>query len=100
MSFPCSSRFLGRGRNQSWRQYLVRGDCRARLYEQVLSKNPATVRKVIDLAAKLESPFTVKQIQGHLRWMDTAGELEVDGKSYAVPKAKEPKAAIAPASQR
>ena len=50
----------------------------------MLSKNPTTVQKAIDLAGKLDTPFTAKQVQGHLRWMFTAGELEVDGKSYAV----------------
>jgi hypothetical protein len=54
----------------------------ARLYELVLSKKPATIQKVIDLAADLKEPFTAKQVQGHLRWLYTAGELEVDGKSY------------------
>jgi hypothetical protein len=63
----------------------------ARLYELVLSKKPSTVQKVIDAAAELKVPFTAKQVQGHLRWMFTAGELEVDGKSYT-PKTKEPKA--------
>jgi hypothetical protein len=58
----------------------------------VLSKKPSTVQKVIDLAAELKVPFTAKQVQGHLRWLYTAGELEVDGKSYT-PKVKEPKAA-------
>ena len=69
----------------------------SRFYAQVLSKNTGTVQKVIDSAAKLEPPFTSKQVQGHLRWLYTAGRLEVDGKSYVVqakaPKAKpEPKA--------
>jgi len=32
---------------------------------------------------------------GHLKWLFTTGELEVDGKSYT-PKTKEPKAAKAP----
>jgi hypothetical protein len=63
----------------------------ARLYELVLSKKPTTVQKVIDLAAELKVPFTAKQVQGHLRWLYTAGQLEVDGKSYT-PKTKEPKA--------
>lgn len=63
----------------------------ARLYEQVLSKKPTTVQKAIDLAAALDPPLTVKQVQGHLRWLYTGGQLEVDGKSYIVP-AKEPKA--------
>jgi hypothetical protein len=66
---------------------------RMALIELVLSKNPSTVQKVLDLAAKLEQPFTAKQVQGHLRWMYTAGELEVDGKRYIV-QAK-PKAAKA-----
>jgi hypothetical protein len=69
----------------------------ARLFAEVLSKNPGTVQKVIDKAAELDPPFTSKQVQGHLRWLYTAGELEVDGVSYVVqakaPKAKpEPKA--------
>ena len=97
----------------------------ARLYEQVLSKKPTTVQKAIDLAAALDPPLTVKQVQGHLRWLYTGGQLEVDGKSYIVPakptkakveakpeakvgkfaariKAKkaEPKAAVAVARQR
>jgi hypothetical protein len=63
----------------------------ARLFEQVLAKKPGTVQKVIDLASELKVPFTAKQVQGHLRWLYTAGELEVDGKSYT-PKIKEPKA--------
>jgi hypothetical protein len=66
----------------------------ARLYELVLSKKPSTVQKSIDLAAALDPPFTVKQVQGHLRWLFTGGELEVDGVSYT-PKTKEPKAAKA-----
>jgi hypothetical protein len=64
----------------------------ARLYDQVLAKKPSTIQKVIDAAAELKAqPFTAKQVQGHLRWMFTADELEVDGKSYT-PKTKEPKA--------
>jgi hypothetical protein len=60
----------------------VAGD---RLYKLVLSKKPSTVQKALDLASELkELPFTVKQVQGHLKWMYTAGELEVDGKSYVV----------------
>jgi hypothetical protein len=70
----------------------------ARLYAEVLSKNPGTVQKVIDKAAALDPPFTVKQVQGHLRWLYTAGQLEVDGKSYIVP-AKEPKAAKVPTAK-
>jgi hypothetical protein len=66
----------------------------ARLYSEVLSKNPATVQKAIDKAGGLDPPFTAKQIMGHLKWMYTAGELEVDGKSYT-PKTKEPKPAKA-----
>ena len=71
------------------------GTLGARLYELVLSKNPATVQKAIDKAAALDPPFTAKQVQGHLRWIYTAGELEVDGKRYIVQAkpAKEPKAA-------
>jgi hypothetical protein len=68
----------------------------ARFYEQVLSKKPTTVQKAIDLASELkEQPFTAKQVMGHLKWLFTTGELEVDGKSYT-PKTKEPKAAKAP----
>lgn len=71
----------------------------SRLYTEVLSKNPSTVGKAIDLAAKLDAPFTVKQVQGHLKWIYTAGEMEVDGKSYPVeakvakpePKVEKPK---------
>jgi hypothetical protein len=70
----------------------VAGD---RLFKQVLSKNPATVQKAIDKATALEPPFTVKQVMGHLRWLYTAGELEVDGKSYVV-QAKPAKAAKKP----
>jgi hypothetical protein len=70
----------------------------ARLYAEVLSKNPGTVQKVIDKAAALDPPFTSKQTQGHLRWLYTAGQLEVDGKSYIVP-AKEPKAAKVPTAK-
>jgi hypothetical protein len=55
-----------------------------RLYTTVLSKNPGTVQKVIDKAVTLDPPFTAKQVMGHLRWLFTAGELEVDGKSYVV----------------
>jgi hypothetical protein len=69
----------------------------SRLYAEVLSKKPSTIGKALDLAAKIEPPFTPKATMGHLRWIYTAGELEVDGKSYVVqakPKAKaEPKAA-------
>ena len=72
------------------------GTAGSRLYEQVLSKHPGTVQKAIDKAATLDPPFTAKQVMGHLRWIYTAGELEVDGKSYVVQaKAKEPKAAKA-----
>jgi hypothetical protein len=61
----------------------------------VLSKKPTTVQKAIALASELkESPFTAKQVQGHLRWLYATGQLEVDGKSYT-PKVKEPKAAKA-----
>ena len=63
----------------------------SRFYAQVLSKKPATVQKAIDLAAALDPAFTVKQVQGHLRWIYTAGELAVDDKTYTVP-VKEPKA--------
>jgi hypothetical protein len=63
----------------------------ARLYAEVLSKKPSTVQKAIDLAAALDPPFTVKQVQGHLRWLYTAGQLTVDDKTYIVP-AKAPKA--------
>jgi hypothetical protein len=64
----------------------------ARLYELVLSKRPSTIQKVLDAAAELKPPFTVKQVQGHLKWLYTAGNLEVDGTSYVV-QAKAPKAA-------
>jgi hypothetical protein len=57
----------------------------ARLYTEVLSKHPSTVQKAIDLASELkERPFTAKQTIGHLKWIYTAGQLEVDGKSYPV----------------
>jgi hypothetical protein len=70
----------------------------SRLYAQVLSKKPATVGKAIDMAAELKEPFTAKQVMGHLRWLYTAGELQVDEKSYTPKtKAKEPKAAKAKA---
>ena len=69
----------------------VAGD---RLYKLVLSKHPGTIGKAIALASELKkSPFTPKATMGHLRWLYTAGQLEVDGKSYVVqakPKA-EPK---------
>jgi hypothetical protein len=68
----------------------------SRLYASVLSKKPATIQKAIDLASELKVPFTAKQVQGHLRWLYTAGQLEVDGKSYtprtAPKKAPKPKA--------
>jgi hypothetical protein len=61
------------------------GTLGARLYAEVLSRNStSTVGKVIDLAGKLSQPFTPKAVQGHLRWLYTAGQLEVDGKSYVV----------------
>jgi hypothetical protein len=63
----------------------------SRLYAEVLSKKPSTVGKALDLAAKLDPPFTAKQTMGHLRSIFTAGQLAVDGKSYVVqakPKAK------------
>jgi hypothetical protein len=71
----------------------------ARLYEQVLSKYPGTIQKVLDMAAELKPPFTAKAVQGHLRWMFTGGQLEVDGTSFPVaPKvAKAPKPAKAEA---
>jgi hypothetical protein len=56
----------------------------ARLYAEVLSKKPTTVQKAIDLAAALDPPFTSKQTQGHLRWLYTAGQLEVDGVSFTL----------------
>lgn len=66
-----------------------------RFYTEVLAQKPATVGKALDLAAKCEPAFTVKQVQAHLKWMYTAngGALEVDGKSYTVPAkpTKEPK---------
>ena len=71
-----------------------------RFYEQVLAQHPSTVAKALDLAEKLEQPFTVKQVQAHLKWMYTAngGALEVDGVSYSAPAkaTKEPKPAKAP----
>jgi hypothetical protein len=52
------------------------------------------LQKAIEKAATLDPPFTVKQVMGHLKWMYTAGELEVDGESYVVPAtAKQPKPA-------
>jgi hypothetical protein len=64
----------------------------ARLYAEVLSKHPGTVGKAIALASELKDrPFTDKAVQGHLRWMYTGGQLEVDGMSYDVP-VKAPKA--------
>jgi hypothetical protein len=73
----------------------VAGD---RLFSLVLSKHPATVQQVLDLAAKLEPPFTPKATMGHLRWIFTAGELEVDGKSYVV-QAKPTKAKVEPKAE-
>jgi hypothetical protein len=71
----------------------------ARLYAEVLSKHPGTVGKAIALASELkERPFTAKAIQGHLKWLYTAGELEVDGVSYDVP-VKAPKPAKAEAAK-
>jgi hypothetical protein len=68
----------------------VAGD---RLYREVLAKKPSTVQAAIDKAAALAEPFTEKQVQGHLKWMFTAGRLEIDGKSFAVKaKAAKPKA--------
>ena len=67
----------------------------SRLYAEVLSKNPSTVGNAIKKAASLSPPFTEKQVQGHIRWLFTAGELEVDGKSYTVQS--KPKAAKVPA---
>jgi hypothetical protein len=68
-----------------------------RFYTEVLAQKPSTVQKAIDLAGKLEQPFTVKMVQAHLKWMFTAngGHLEVDGTTYATPAkaTKEPKAA-------
>jgi hypothetical protein len=55
-----------------------------RLYAEVLSKNPATVAEAFTLAGRLKQPFTPGQVMGHLKWIYTAGELEVDGKSYVV----------------
>jgi hypothetical protein len=70
-----------------------------RFYSEVLAQKPSTVAKALDLAGKLEQPFTVKMVQAHLKWLYTAtgGQLEVDGVSYATPakaakQAKEPKA--------
>jgi hypothetical protein len=66
----------------------------ARLYAEVLSKNPGTVQKAITMAAELkDAPFTPKAVQGHLRWIYTAGELAIDGTSYVVQaKPAKPKA--------
>jgi hypothetical protein len=55
-----------------------------RLYTEVLSKQPATVQEALSLAGKLKQPFTPGQVMGHLKWIYTAGEMEVDGKSYPV----------------
>jgi hypothetical protein len=55
-----------------------------RLYAEVLSKNPATVTEAFTLASELKQPFSPGQVMGHLKWLYTAGELEVDGKSYQV----------------
>jgi hypothetical protein len=70
----------------------------ARLYAEVLSKNPGTVGKAIEKAATLDPAFTAKQVQGHLRWIYTAGQLEVDGVSFTLP-VKAPKAAKAPTAK-
>jgi hypothetical protein len=70
-----------------------------RLYAEVLSKHPATVTEAFTLAGKLKQPFTPGQVMGHLKWMYTDGELEVDGKSYVVqakPKVPEAKNGRAP----
>jgi hypothetical protein len=69
----------------------------ARLYAEVLSKHPGTVGKAMALASELKPPFTDKAVQGHLKWLYTAGELEVDGKSYDVTvKAPKPAKVEAP----
>jgi hypothetical protein len=80
----------------------------ARLYEQVLSKSPPTIQKALDMAAALkESPFTAKATMGHLRWLYSGGQLEVDGTSYDVPvkapkpaKVEAPKAEAKPEQQK
>jgi hypothetical protein len=61
-----------------------------RLYELVLSTQPATIAKDFILASELKQPFTPGQVMGHLKWIYTAGELEVDGKSYVVQAKPEP----------
>ena len=63
-----------------------------RFYTEVLVKHPSTVTKALELAEKLEQPFTVKQVQAHLKWMYTAngGALEVDGVSYSAPAKAKP----------
>jgi hypothetical protein len=68
-----------------------------RFYEEVLSKNPATIQECIDKAAALSEPFNAKQVMAHLRWFYTwsAGPLEVDGVRFAAPEAPEVKAAPA-----
>jgi hypothetical protein len=59
-----------------------------RFYEEVLAEGPATVGECIELAGKLEEPFTEKAVQGHLRWLYTSagGLLEVDGVRFAAPE--------------
>lgn len=77
-SFPAEAK-LRIGKN-IWREE----QAGSRLYAEVLSKNPATVQEAIALAGELKQPFTPGQVMGHLKWLYTAGELEVDGKSYVV----------------
>jgi hypothetical protein len=72
----------------------------ARLYELVLSKHPGTIGKAIALASELkERPFTAKAVQGHLKWLYTAGELEVDGTSYVVQAKPKPAKVEAPKAE-
>ena len=98
-SFPRSGQLPGRGQDQSRQRYLDPGDSRLQALHSGAEQEPATIQKVIDLAATLDAPFTSKQVMGHLKWLYTDGQLEVDGKSYVVePKAKaEPKAKPKPA---
>jgi hypothetical protein len=63
-----------------WRE----GQAGYRLYELVLSKQPATIAKAFILASELKQPFTPGQVMGHLRWLYSGGQLEVDGTSYVV----------------
>jgi hypothetical protein len=69
-----------------------------RFFEQVLSQNPSTVQDAIDKAAALAEPFSVKAVQGHLRWAFTANGnfLEVGGVKFVAPEkpAKAPKVKV------